>query len=172
MGLDERRRRLLIWGVVLVLVAAGLLWFLFYGVRLMRENWMRANEAEARQTLGALTGALKVYHDRHEGYPDSLERLRGAEDARAAAAPPERAQLLDTELAKDSFEQDGYRFTYERGQRQQRWAATVPLYSSYQLKAEPLKAGQSGEWFYYSDQGGEIRGKQGDAAGPDDPVIK
>lgn len=172
MEIREWWRKFAVWSVVLLVVAGGLLWGLVYGARTLKESWMRSNEAAARQTLATLTRALKACSDRHQGYPDSLARLRGGEEGNAATAPPERARLLETALARDTFEQGGYRFRYEAGQRQQRWAATVPLYSSYRLTAEPLTPGGSGELFYYSDQTGELRMREGEPAGPDDPVAR
>ena len=132
--------------------------------------WQYWSPKQARARLGELNRALAAYHERYQGYPDSLARLRGAEEGSPAAGQPERARLLPAVLARDEFERDGYRFRYEAGQRQQRWAATVPLFSSYRLTAEP--AGVVGKWFYYSDQAGELRAREGQAAGPDDPIIK
>lgn len=132
--------------------------------------WRHASQREAQETLRRLNAALAAYQGRFDGYPDSLARLRGAEVGSPAAAPPESARLLPTLFARDEFERDGYRFRYEAGQRQQRWAATVPLYSSYRLTAEP--AGVVGKWFYYSDQSGEVRARRGRPAGPDDPIVR
>ncbi len=114
---------------------------------------------------------LEAYHKRFEGYPGSLERLRGGEEGRPESGPPERARLLDSRMAKDSVELAGYRFRYQPGQADQRWAATVQLFKSYRLTAEPLAPGASGELFYYSDQTGVVRARRGQAAGPDDPVV-
>ena len=132
--------------------------------------WQYWSPKQARERLAELNRALAAYHERYQGYPDSLARLRGAEEGNPAAGQPERARLLPAPLARDDFERDGYRFRYEPGQRQQRWAATVPLFSSYRLTAEP--AGVVGKWFYYSDQTGELRARPGQAAGPDDPVAR
>jgi len=132
--------------------------------------WQYWTPRQARERLTELNQALAAYHDRHQGYPDSLARLRGAEEGNPAAGQPERARLLPALVARDEFERDGYRFRYEAGQRQQRWAATVPLFSSYRLTGEP--SGVVGKWFYYSDQTGELRARQGQAAGPDDPVAR
>lgn len=164
-------RRMILVVVAVLVVAVALLWGLVYGARIVKESWMRSNEAQARHTLTAITRALQAYYEKHDGYPDRLERLRGKEEGRPETAPPERARLLETSLAHGRFEKDGYRFRYRPGQPQQRWAATVQLLGSYQLTAEPASPGGSGEWFYYSDQSGEIRARQGEAAGPDDPVV-
>src|SRR3989338_7951881 len=132
--------------------------------------WQYWSPKQARERLAELTRARASYHERYQGYPDSLARLRGAEEGHPAAGQPERARLLPAVLARDEFERDGYRFRYEPGQRQQRWAATVPLFSSYRLTAEP--AGGGGEGVYYSDQSGGARARAGAAAGPDDPVAR
>lgn len=165
--------RALLWTAVGAAVLAVLvLWVLVYGARSVKDSWMRKNEVRARETVGAINHALAAYHKKYEGYPGSLERLRGGEEGLPVMAPPERARLLDSSLAHDRFEREGYRFRFEVGQPQQRWAATVPLYSSYRLTAEPVAPGSSGSWFYYSDQRGEVRGRRGQAAGPDDPVMR
>lgn len=150
----------LLVGVVLILgLGAGGYFF-----------WKYWSPKQARARLGELNRALAAYHERYEGYPNSLTRLRGAEEGDPAAGQPERARLVGALFARDEFERDGYRFRYEPGQRQQRWAATVALYSSYRLTAEPV--GAAGKRFYYSDQSGAVREREGAAAGPDDPVVK
>ena len=155
--------------LVLVLL---LLWALVYGAREMKASWKQKNELRARETLTAINRALASYHKKYEGYPNSLGRLRGGEEGRPEAAPPERARLLDSELAHDAFERDAYRFRFQAGPRQQRWAATVQLHSSYRVTAEPLEPGGSGETFYFTDEKGELHARQGEKAGPDDPVVK
>lgn len=171
MELGKRPRKLLLWSAAALVLAGGLLWGLVYAARTLKEDWMRSNQTRARQTLAALNSALRTYHGKYEGYPDTLERLRGGEEGNPATAPPERARLLDTRLARDSFQANGYKFVYEPGPLGQRWAATVRLFAGYRLTAEPVTPGGSGEWFYYSDQTGDIRGRQGGPAGPDDPII-
>lgn len=162
-----------LWMVAAALVLVVLLlWALVYGAREMKASWKQKNELRARGTLTAINRALASYHKKYEGYPKSLERLRGGEEGRPEAAPPERARLLDSELAHDAFERDGYRFRFQAGPGQQRWAATVQLHSSYRLTAEPIEPGGSGDTFYYSDGKGEIHTRPGKAAGPDDPVVR
>jgi hypothetical protein len=148
-----------------------LLWAGVYGARAMRESGKRKNEARARETLTEIQRALAGFGRKYEGYPDTLARLRGGEEGRSEVAPAERARLLETELAGDDFERSGYRFRYQPGAGQQRWAATVPLRAGYRLTAEPAKAG-SGDTFYFTDETGTIRKRQGAAAGPDDPVAQ
>lgn len=153
-------------------LAVVLLWALVYGAREMKESWKQKNEARARETLAAVGRALAAYSRKYEGYPNSLERLRGGEEAKPESAPPERARLLESALARDDFELGGYRFRYQPGAGQQRWAATVQLRAGYRLTAEPVKAGGSGDEFYFTDEKGEIRARRGAAAGPDDPVVQ
>ena len=86
--------------------------------------------------------------------------------------PPERARLLETPLARDDFEKNGYQFRYEPGPADQRWAATVRLFTGYRLTAEPTSPGSSGQMFYYTDWSGEIHAKEMESAGPDHPVVK
>lgn len=155
-----------------LLLAVLLLWALVYGAREMKASWRERNELRARETLTAINRALASYQRKYEGYPNSLERLRGGEEGRPEAAPAERARLLDSALAHDAFERDGYRFRFQAGPGQQRWAATVQLHSSYRVTAEPVEPGSSGDTFYYSDEKSEIHARLGKAAGPDDPVVK
>lgn len=170
---SAERGKSLLWAAAGALVLAlAVLWVVLYGAQAAKESLMQRHEARARQTLSAMNKALAVFQEKYEGYPGSLERLRGAEDGRPEMAPPERARLLDSSLAHDRFERDGYRFHFQPGQPQQRWAATVQLFSSYRLTAVPLAPGGSGDWFYYSDQSGEVRGRRGQAASPDDLVVR
>ncbi|MGH9863411.1 MAG: hypothetical protein ACRD35_08305 [Candidatus Acidiferrales bacterium] len=136
----------------------------------MKKSWRQENESYAHTTLLVVNHALEAYHKKFEGYPDSLRRLTDREVDRPERASPERARLLDSWRARDSVEVGGYRFRYQPGQPDQRWAATVQLFKSYRLTAEPLSPGSSGEIFYYSDQTRIIRARRGQAAGPDDPA--
>jgi hypothetical protein len=47
----------------------------------------------------------------------------------------------------------------------------MQLISAYQLTAEPIEPGASGNLFYMTDPSGEIHVRGGEAAGPDDPVV-
>ncbi|MEE8201805.1 MAG: type II secretion system protein [Candidatus Acidoferrales bacterium] len=167
-----RSRRTLLWVGVALLIVGALLWFLFYGLAMIKESLIRSNQGSARATLATINQALQAYYEKHEGYPDSLERLRGGEEGNPGTAPPERARLLETALARDDFEKNGYQFGYQPGPADQRWAATVRLFTGYRLTAEPTSPGSSGQMFYYTDWSGEIHAKEMESAGPDDPVVK
>jgi hypothetical protein len=173
-GLDgvtgSLKKKLLLAGVALVLLVA-ILWGLVYGVRLLKEKRAQRNEAQAVETLRTIKQALATFRDRYDGYPDRLERLRGGEDGEPATAPPERARLLDTQMAKNQFEQNGYRFRYRRGAPVDRWAATMQLVASYQLTASPIEPGGTGNKFYFTDSTGAIHVREGKEAGPDDPEV-
>lgn len=175
MGVEEivgqSKKRFIIVAVIL-LVALGALWLLLSGARSLKERLVRQNETRAQQTLATISQALRAYNEKYDGYPDDLRRLRGGEEGSPEAAPPEKARLLETALAQDRFERNGYRFRYRGSQPQQRWAATVQLYGGYQLTAEPLAPGSSGNAFYYADESGQVHARQGEAAGPDDLVIQ
>lgn len=155
----------------LLVAAAALVAVLVYGALKLRESLIRGNEAQARQTLRVITEALQAYQKKHGGYPDALERLRGKQDGNPGTAPPERARLLETELARDKFEKNGYLFRFRPVTMKQSWAATVHLVARYRLTAQPSSPGSSDEWFYFTDQNGEIHARQGEAASPDDPVV-
>lgn len=160
-------RRLLIGTLAVVLVVGGLLWLLFYGVHVIQDAWMDANELHARQTLASLGEALDVYQKKYDGYPDKLERLGGVG---GGVGSPERGQLLSDQRAQSTFEESGYRFHFTAGVPQQRWAATVQLYTDYHLSARPLTSGSSGRWFYFAGSDGAIHQRQDQPAGPDDPL--
>jgi hypothetical protein len=164
------KKQLILGGIALVLVL-GLLWVLLYSARTLKESWASQNEARAQETLRTINQALETFHGKYNGYPDSLERLRGGEEGKPATAPPERARLLNTDIAKNRFESSGYRFRYRRGARVDRWAATMQLISSYQVTAEPIEPGASGNLFFLADPSGEIHVHEGEAASPDDPVV-
>ena len=166
-----RSKKQLILGGIALAIVLGLLWVLLYSVGSLKESWARQNEIQALETLQTINRALETFHGKYNGYPDSLERLRGGEEGKPATAPPERARLLDTDVAKNRFELNGYRFRYRRGAPVDRWAATIQLISRYQITAEPSEPGSSGNLFYLSDPSGEIHVREGEAAGPDDPVV-
>ncbi|MDA2913680.1 hypothetical protein MYX77_06930 [Acidobacteriia bacterium AH_259_A11_L15] len=167
-----RSRRILLWAAAGVVLVGALLWFLFYGLEMIKESLIRSNQAGARATLATINQALQAYYEKHEGYPGSLERLRGGEEGNPGTAPPERARLLETALARDDFEKNGYQFRYQPGPGAYRWAATVRLFTGYRLTAEPTSPGSSGRTFYYTDWSGEIHAKEMQSAGPDDPVVE
>ncbi|HKZ53549.1 MAG TPA: hypothetical protein VJ085_09770 [Candidatus Acidoferrales bacterium] len=175
MGVEEivgqLKKRFIIVAVIL-LVALGALWLLLSGARSLKDTLVRQNETRAQQTLATINQALKAYNEKYGGYPDDLRRLRGGEEGRPESAPPEKARLLDTALAQDQFERNGYRFRYRGSQPEQRWAATVQLYSGYRLTAEPLTPGAGGNAFYYADENGKIHVRPGQAAGPTDPLVQ
>lgn len=169
MEMRMRWRKLLLWTVAAVVLAGALLWALLFFVQSLQRTQLLHNQSTAIEALHRISDALRAYEERHNGYPDTLERLRGGEEGSPGAGPPERARLLETRLAKDRLEKNGYRFNYQPAQRKQRWAATVQLYGSYRLTAEPLSPGSSGKLFFYTDQDGTIRQREGEPAGPDDP---
>lgn len=142
--LKWNKQALLIWGAaVLVLIPGGYIY------------WRHQNQVQARETVETISRALAVYHEKHNGYPDTLERLRGAESSRPAeTAPPEQARLLPTWQARDAFQAGGYQFRYETTKRVRRWAATVPLYVAYRISAEPASV-FTGRWHYGSNESGE-----------------
>jgi hypothetical protein len=47
----------------------------------------------------------------------------------------------------------------------------MQLISSYQVTAEPIEPGASGNLFFLADPSGEIHVHEGEAASPDDPVV-
>lgn len=172
-GLAQMRKTsmLLVFGL---LVVVAFLAAMIYGLGALKRGQIEKNQAYAQQTLHTVNQALATYSDRHGGYPDTLKRLGGVEDPGAGSAkvgPPERARLLLPRMAEDSFVVSGFRIRYQSAQLSFRYAATVRLCNSYRLTAEPITPGGSGEWFYYTDQTRLVRGREGEAAGPDDPPL-
>ena len=157
--------------VAVLALAAALLGIGSYGARLLVERQVVARETVVVTTLHTLTEALAAYQQKFGSYPDSLGRLRGKEDGPASHLPPERARLLETSLAQDRFERDGYVFTYTPVGRGQTWAATVPLLNSYVLEARPTGQAGGKTPFYYADQTQAIRFKRGAPAGSEDPSV-
>lgn len=155
--------RKLVAGAAAAVLVLGSLGYLY---------WRHSNQEQARQTLTRVNQALAAYYKRHDGYPDTLGRLRGKEEGPPETAPAEQARLLEAPLARDSFQQSGYRFRYQPGPLLQRWAATVRLHAGYVLTAKPVGPGAGFEWFYYSDQSGEVRARKGATPSPDDPIAK
>lgn len=139
------QQAMILWGaVVLVALPAAYMY------------WRHTNETAARETVQVITEALAKYHEKHDGYPDRLERLKGSESARPPeTAPPERARLLPTWQAKDLVETGGYRYRYQPTKRVRRWAATVQLAVAYRITAEPSNF-LIGRLFLASDESGEI----------------
>ena len=126
----------------------------------------KQNQLQAEYALFTINEALRIYYERYQGYPDKLERLRGAEEGNPERGLPEHARLLPAPIAQSRFEASGYQVHYRPGQRQQRWAATVPLFSSYQLTAEPLNFLRGGT-SYATDPTGEIvRQESGEESEP------
>jgi len=125
-GIRWNKQALLLWGLVVLVALPG---GYFY--------WRHWNLSQARANLAAINGALSVYFEQFQGYPDTLERLRGLGSEKESGGPPERARLLPAYLAHDGFGAGGYRYKYRARRRVLRWAATVPLYLEYELTAEP-----------------------------------
>jgi hypothetical protein len=76
--IGRSKKQLILAGAALVLVL-GLLWALLYSARSLKETLARQNEVQAQETLRTLNQALKTFHEKYDGYPDSLERLRPAQ---------------------------------------------------------------------------------------------
>lgn len=168
--LTTNLRRTVVAAAAVLLVGVGLLWIATMGARKLVEHGVARREATVVTTLRTLADALAAYQQKYGGYPDTLERLRGKEDGPASYLPPERARLLETSLARDRFQQDGYVFTYTPTAAGQTWAATVPLVGGYVLEARPAGQASSRMSFYYVDQTRAVRVKRGAPAGPQGPM--
>ena len=142
------RQALMLWGLVALVALPGA--YLY---------WRHRNQEAARATLQTLNDALTAYHERFDGYPDKLERLRGSESDRPPeTAPPERARLLPTWQAKDRLVTGGYTYSYRATKRVRRWAATVPLSVEYLLTAQPSNIAMGGRFFSVDSSGEMLEG--------------
>ena len=171
-GLTARLRKTSILAVLLLLVVVGLLVAGTYGLRWLQQSRIQASEASAVEILRRMDDALHAYREQFGGYPDRLERLRGAEERGGGYRPPERARLLHSSFAKSRLEHNGYVFTYAPVGAGQTWAATVPLVEGYVLEARPARAAAKGQQFFYTDQTRVVRSKRGEPASAAAPVVE
>ena len=124
---------------------------------------MAANEVSAIGSMRTLNTAALTYAEKYnQGYPPGLAALgpapaNGTADARAA-------NLIDAVLA--SGQKSGYFFTYSAGERDA--DGRVKTYAIY---AEPVKPGNTGQKYYFTDQTGVIRQEANSPASEQSPPI-
>lgn len=139
----------------------------------MSKQWeqadLEAHEDDAIANLRTVATALDTYRRAFGKLPDSLTPLGPAAKGEIS---PEKAGLLDAELATGS--RDGYTFRYTIVPA----AGNLPVEdsdkaASYELAATPDQYGKTGKRSFFLDSSGVLRGddKQGKVATPLDPVI-
>lgn len=113
---------------------------------------LNANESAATNHLRIIANGLLMYHTNNNPhtYPENLSSLGSSVIALA---------YIDSVLA--SGEKQGYGFNYSRVDSE-----------SYQLNADPLFPGKSGERYFYMDETGVIRFSRAGTADDDDEAIQ
>lgn len=61
--------------IALVLIIAGGVGMLLYGMKLMEERMLRERDGILKNRLADIRQAIRAHHDAHERYPTSLEEL-------------------------------------------------------------------------------------------------
>lgn len=111
-----------------------------------------ANEASAVESMRTLNSASITYSNTYGGYPKALKRL-----GPSAKPSSTSADLIDDLLA--SGVKSGYSFTWSAGV-----ADAQGDYSTYSIKALPVKPQITGQRYFYTDQTGVIRSNTTKAA--------
>jgi len=137
--------------------------------RQWQESDLQARERNAIAALRKVAGALKLYRNAYGNLPETLEQLGPPPQD---GASPERARLLDSDLAKGLA--GGYRLRY----------AIVPATGEendserakgdgFALAATPVAYGKDGRKSFFLDSSGTLRGadKNGTVATADDPAM-
>ena len=131
--------------IELLIVVAIILIIAAIAIPNLLRSRMAANEASAVGSLRTINTACVTYSSTYGiGFPTALSNLGTNGPASSASA-----DLIDSVLAGGV--KSGYQFTY----------AFTPAISSvvpaYQVNADPLSAGQTGQRHFYTDQSGVIR---------------
>ncbi len=147
------------------LLSVGLL---LLDIPALQKQWevaeLEAREDAAIVALRRLADAIRRYRDAFGALPEQLEQLGPAPKE---GVSPERAQLVDEELA--SGLKDGYRFRYRILP-----ATDENSQPSFELAATPVDYGRTGRRSFFLDAEGRMRGgdKQGAVATSADPLIE
>lgn len=107
-----------------------------------------ANESAAISNIKTVAGACQLYHINKGTYPQDLITLSNS-------TPP----YIDPELG--SGNRQGYGFVY-----------TFMDLDHFTLNANPLSTGLLKGRYFYTDETGIVRAKQGGPAGPNDEVVQ
>lgn len=135
---------------------------------------MAANEASAIGSLRAMNVAAISYSSQYRnGFPPSLAVMDGGE---AGGPSCDHAQLIDLALA--SGEKRGYVFTYVAAGSQilrdeaKAKGCTSPGSSSFEVHADPITRGTTGQRSFYTDQTSVIRSEADAPATADSTPIE
>jgi type IV pilus assembly protein PilA len=125
---------------------------------------MAANEASAVGSLRSYNYAMDAYAVQCPkiGFPHALSNLASRGEANC-----DHAHLLDDSLAVDRPTKSGYYFVYAPGPVNQDGQIT-----SFELRAEPVTPGTSGQRHFYEDQNGVIHYSREGSADSDSPALQ
>jgi type IV pilus assembly protein PilA len=133
-----------------------------------------ANEASAVGALRTIDTAAIAYSARYgNGFPPSLMSMDGGGDGEPSC---DRPQLIDSALG--SGREDGYEFTYLPAGQQILGAdakargCTIPGSSSFEVHADPINRGTTGQRSFYTDQTGVIRAEASAPANSDSSPLE
>jgi type IV pilus assembly protein PilA len=133
-----------------------------------------ANEASAVGSLRTIDVAAIRYSVQYgNGFPPSLAAMDGDDSGSPSC---DHGQMIGSELA--SGERAGYRFTYvptgaEAPQKEAKArGCTVPGTSSFEVHADPITRGTTGQRSFYIDQTGVIRFEENAPATVGSPPIE
>lgn len=129
----------------------------------VRQSAESANEISAVGGVRTLMTANVMYASTYGGFAPALANL--APPPEGAAPSAQHADLIDPVLASGT--KYGYTFTYivtstdEKGQP-----------SAFEIYADPVQPGTTGNRYFYTDQSGVIRVSTGGRAGPASPPLQ
>ncbi len=130
----------------------------------LRKDPVRANEVSTVGAIRTINTACVQYSSTYDvGYPLSLASL--GPPPGGAQASVYYADLIDSTLASGTT--SGYKFTYfvtatdEKGQP-----------AAYEIYADPVQPGTTGNRWFYTDQSGVVRVSTGGRAGPASPPLQ
>jgi type IV pilus assembly protein PilA len=142
--------------IELLIVVAIILIIAAIAIPNLLRSKMAANEASAVGSLRTLNTACVTYSTTYGTYPNSLAYLG---PAGAGGASSTTADLIDSVLSAGT--KSGYVFSFTAG--------TANL--SYQLNADPVTRGQTGQRSFFTDSSGVIRANAtAVAANTDTPI--
>lgn len=154
-------------GLVLGYLGVAAIPFLLIIAAIAIPNLLRsriaANQASAVGSLRTLNTAVITYASTYErGFPSSPAALGPQQAGKPADA--ERADLIDEVLA--SGWKSGYVFTYKVMATDDKGFP-----SAYSIKADPVKPGNTGQRYFFTDESGVIRSERDHPANKDSPPL-
>ena len=146
--------------IELLIVVAIILIIAAIAIPNLLRSRIAANQASAVGSLRVITTAEVSYSSTfNRGYSPDLASLGPPSSGNPTAAA---AGLVDSVLASGA--KSGYQFVYSA-------TAVNGIYSAYQVNANPLTPGSTGQTYYFTDHSGIIRqNAAGTASGSDSPL--